>query len=137
MVTQWFSPTTISISACRTSLRISNSVRAENVTDPGFSTVALYSPRIPISKSVARISNPSGFASKRILARMGMVLRFSTTPCTRCNAVNKSSLAIRIFMDFLREARVTPCQSLLSDFQVSLEELHLFPVIFASVCRHG
>src|SRR6059036_2453697 len=72
---------------------------------------------MPISRSVARISTPSGFASSRMLDRIGMVFRFSTTPCTRWSAVSNSSRAIRNFM------RVSPGFDSLSSGDLTLQAL--------------
>ena len=53
---------------------------------------------MPISRSVATISTPSCFASIKIFERIGIVLRFSTTPWTRWRPVKSSTRPIRSFM---------------------------------------
>src|SRR5256885_11764354 len=72
---------------------------------------------MPISRSVARMSTPSGFASSKMLDRIGMVFRFSTTPCTRWSAVSNSSRAIRSFM------RVSPRFDSLSSGDLTFQAL--------------
>src|SRR6266850_5583591 len=53
---------------------------------------------MPISRSVATISTPSCFASIRIFERIGIVLRFSTTPWTLWRPVKSSTRPIRSFI---------------------------------------
>src|ERR1700704_2861281 len=53
---------------------------------------------MPISRSVATISTPSCFASIKIFERIGIVLRFSTTPWTRWRPVKSSTRPIRSFI---------------------------------------
>src|SRR6185503_15162541 len=53
---------------------------------------------MPISRSVATISIPSCFASSRMFDRIGIVLRFSTTPWTRWRPVKSSTRPMRNFM---------------------------------------
>ena len=83
MVVQLLSVAVNSMSPGGNSFTISNSLRADMVTPPLVIMVALYRPRIPISRSVAMVSTPSCLASNRMLDSIGIVLRFATTPCTR------------------------------------------------------
>src|SRR6476619_186822 len=53
---------------------------------------------MPISRSVATISAPSCLASIKMFDKIGIVLRFSTTPCTLPSPVSNSSLPIRTFI---------------------------------------
>ncbi|MDT4874593.1 hypothetical protein FQZ97_1099030 [compost metagenome] len=58
---------------------MSFSIPAETVVAPGRSTCAFARSTISVSRSVARKLTPSGVASISTLARIGMVLRRSTT----------------------------------------------------------
>src|SRR6056297_53679 len=88
---------------------ISWSMTAETVVAPARSTCAVAMSTISISRSVARNCTRSPSASIRTLARIGMVLRRSTTDCACATALSSVPRSMLNFMpSLLSDAGLAP-----------------------------
>jgi len=86
----------LELSARRT---MSNSLRADRVTDPGLATTASQDVLMPTSRSVASSSSCPLVALIRMFDRIGMVLFFTTTPRITSSSLRRFSFVVTKSMD--------------------------------------